>query len=145
MLIFSYVFWLGDLNFRLSNDSVNVESPEAIERLIRDGRHKQLLEFDQLKEVMESGDAFSELNENLPTFPPTFKFEVGTSTYDFKLVYFEFSKDRPPRGCIPSVVYKFSAIFLNFFIVSFLDEGQRGVIVFYTKPIKTIMKILRYI
>lgn len=84
MMFFSYVFWLGDLNFRLSNDSVNVESPEAIERLIRDGRHKQLLEFDQLKEVMESGDAFSELNENLPTFPPTFKFEVGTSTYDFK-------------------------------------------------------------
>lgn len=73
---------MGDLNFRLSNDGTL--SAQEIELLIKKGQYKQLLEKDQLKLVMESGDAFSELSENLPNFPPTFKFETGTSTYDLK-------------------------------------------------------------
>jgi hypothetical protein len=33
----------------------------------------QLLAVDQLTAVRQSGDAFSELEESTPTFPPTFK------------------------------------------------------------------------
>ena len=38
----------------------------------------QLLAVDQLTAVRKSGDAFSELEETLPTFPPTFKYKVGS-------------------------------------------------------------------
>lgn len=79
---FSYVFWMGDLNFRL--DEKYEKNPDEIERDIKKGRHKELLEYDQLQLVMKKGLAFSELRENLPCFAPTFKFEVGTTDYDHK-------------------------------------------------------------
>jgi len=75
-----YVFWIGDLNFRL----VEGYSSEEIERLVREGELIKLLGNDQLQRVMSSGEAFSELSEQLPTFPPTYKFEFNSSRYDFK-------------------------------------------------------------
>jgi hypothetical protein len=36
----------------------------------------QLLAVDQLTAVRQSGEAFSELEESTPTFPPTFKVEL---------------------------------------------------------------------
>jgi hypothetical protein len=44
----------------------------------------QLLAVDQLTAVRQSGEAFSELEESTPTFPPTFKVELLT---DFCAVY----------------------------------------------------------
>lgn len=75
---------MGDLNFRLSEDFTM--SPYEIEQQIKKGNLKMLLEKDQLHEVMRKGLAFSELRENPPTFPPTFKFEVGSQDYDYKYV-----------------------------------------------------------
>lgn len=77
-----YVFWMGDLNFRLSEDFEL--SPLEIELQIKKGNFKPLLIYDQLLDVMKKGLAFSELRENPPTFPPTFKFEVGSDDYDHK-------------------------------------------------------------
>jgi hypothetical protein len=74
------VFWIGDLNFRL----VQGYSSEEIERLVRKGELIKLLGEDQLQQVMSNGEAFSELSEQLPTFPPTYKFEFNSSRYDFK-------------------------------------------------------------
>ena len=37
----------------------------------------RLLEVDQLTAVRTSGEAFSELEERPPPFPPTFKYKVG--------------------------------------------------------------------
>jgi inositol-1,4,5-trisphosphate 5-phosphatase len=36
------------------------------------------LAVDQLTAVRSSGEAFSELDEQRPTFPPTFKYKVGS-------------------------------------------------------------------
>ncbi|RZC40415.1 phosphatidylinositol 4,5-bisphosphate 5-phosphatase A-like [Asbolus verrucosus] len=77
-----YVFWMGDLNFRLIEEFD--ETPEEIERRIVKNEYKKLFAYDQLRHVMKNGEAFSELTEQDPEFPPTFKFEVGTNRYDHK-------------------------------------------------------------
>ncbi|XP_044762445.1 phosphatidylinositol 4,5-bisphosphate 5-phosphatase A-like [Coccinella septempunctata] len=77
-----YVFWMGDLNFRLLEEFER--SPEEIERIILKKDLPSLFKYDQLRYVMKKGQAFSELTEQTPPFPPTFKFEVGTNSYDFK-------------------------------------------------------------
>ena len=74
------MFWIGDLNFRL----VQGYNSEEIERLVRKGELIKLLDKDQLRQVMSSGEAFSELSEQLPTFPPSYKFEFNSSRYDIK-------------------------------------------------------------
>lgn len=77
-----YVFWMGDLNFRLLEEYD--KNPEEIERQIVKKDIKSLFEYDQLRAVMKKGEAFSELTEQDPDFPPTFKFSVGTPCYDHK-------------------------------------------------------------
>lgn len=76
-----YVFWFGDLNFRLSGDDTSKEVQEAI----ASGAFEQLMERDQLSYVREvTQEAFHVLRETKPTFPPTFKFKEGTCEYDLK-------------------------------------------------------------
>lgn len=81
-----YVFWLGDLNFRLyvPGDEATNLTPEQIRGMIKNEQLGELLKNDQLSIAMCEGRAFSELVERLPQFPPTFKFEPGTSDYDMK-------------------------------------------------------------
>lgn len=73
---------MGDLNFRLLEQYD--KSPEEIERMVKKGEICELLLHDQLKNIMESGEAFSELQEGAFEFAPTFKYEVGTSEYNLK-------------------------------------------------------------
>lgn len=80
--MFSYVFWLGDLNFRLTGETTT--TPADIRELVVKDKLKELIEKDQLVLVRKQGKAFAELEERLPAFPPTFKFEHGTSEYDLK-------------------------------------------------------------
>lgn len=82
ILFHDYVFWMGDLNFRLMEDYD--KSPEEIEHQIIKKEIRQLFAHDQLRYVMRKGEAFSELTEQDPEFPPTFKFDVGTNKYDYK-------------------------------------------------------------
>lgn len=79
ILFHDYVFWFGDFNFRLNNE--NLRSQE-IDREVRNGNLKSLLEEDQLKAVMLSGEAFSELREPDIDFPPTYKYKFHSSDYD---------------------------------------------------------------
>lgn len=80
--IFSYIFWFGDLNFRLSTD--NDGTPEDIKQLVLSDKLKNLIEIDQLRLLMKNKRIFKNYLERLPGFPPTFKFEHGTSDYDLK-------------------------------------------------------------
>lgn len=84
---FSYVFWFGDLNFRLENEAW---SPSDIKRMVEEDRIEELVAQDQLSLVRKQGRAFKELEERTPAFPPTFKFEQGTSEYDLKYILFNF-------------------------------------------------------
>lgn len=83
LLYFSYVFWFGDLNFRLENEAW---SPSDIKKMIEEDRIEELAAQDQLSLVRKQGRAFRELEERTPAFPPTFKFEPGTCEYDLKCV-----------------------------------------------------------
>ncbi|XP_046427714.1 inositol polyphosphate 5-phosphatase K-like isoform X1 [Neodiprion fabricii] len=76
-----YVFWIGDLNFRLNGEEL---SAEEIDLLVKKNQLDLLLDKDQLMAVMHSGEAFSELIENDIKFPPTYKYEFGSQEFDFK-------------------------------------------------------------
>lgn len=92
--VYSYVFWFGDLNFRLTGEATS--SPQDIKEMVADDRLEELIEKDQLSLIRRQGRAFTQLEERLPAFPPTFKFEPGTSDYDMK---------RRPAWC-DRVLYK---------------------------------------
>lgn len=82
ILSHNYVFWLGDLNFRLSKECT--KSFKEVEALILDDRLNLLVQYDELKQVMLAKKAFHQLTEQFPTFAPTFKFKAGTSNYNSK-------------------------------------------------------------
>lgn len=77
-----YVFWFGDLNFRLTGEATT--SAEEIRAMVAKDELKKLIEKDQLLLVRREGRAFQNLQERLPQFPPTFKFEHGSNDYDMK-------------------------------------------------------------
>ena len=74
---------MGDLNFRLEADPADL-SPEVVARLVAGQDLGKLLAKDQLSLARSNGEAFSELNETLPTFPPSYKYKIGSSDYDLK-------------------------------------------------------------
>jgi len=76
-----YVFWMGDLNFRLKEDGFTFEE---IDLSVSKGDLGKLLAQDQLAMARKNGEAFSEFSENLPTFPPTYKFKINSDVYDNK-------------------------------------------------------------
>lgn len=75
-----YVLWFGDLNFRLTGS----DSPEEVRDMVNNDKLQQLIERDQLVKIRRQGRAFHQLTEQLPTFPPTFKFRQGTDSYDMQ-------------------------------------------------------------
>ncbi|CAB3359842.1 Hypothetical predicted protein [Cloeon dipterum] len=84
VLYHDYVFWLGDLNFRLKSSAKGSLTADQIGALLDKGEIDELFQQDQLKEVMKSGEAFSELHEPAIDFPPTYKFNIHSSIYDLK-------------------------------------------------------------
>lgn len=80
ILFHDYVFWFGDMNFRLDGSLTATEIAEMVSK----GKCEKLMEYDQLKKVRRTGDAFSELSEMNISFPPTYKFESGVDSYDVK-------------------------------------------------------------
>ncbi|KAG7833633.1 hypothetical protein KL942_003277 [Ogataea angusta] len=73
---FDCVFWVGDFNFRidLPNEQVRTHLDEV--------RFTPLFEYDQLNKQMATGESFPYFNEMAINFPPTYKFDRGTDTYD---------------------------------------------------------------
>nr|ABR27973.1 salivary inositol polyphosphate 5-phosphatase [Triatoma infestans] len=75
-----FIFWLGDLNFRLQED---VED-EKIRNWVQQRKYADLLKLDQLKINKQTKEIFTDFNEKEITFAPTFKLEKGTGTYSTK-------------------------------------------------------------
>lgn len=70
------VIWFGDFNYRI--DLNNEQVRDAIQRK----QYTVLFEHDQLNKQMISGESFPYFNEMEIKFPPTYKFNKGTSHYD---------------------------------------------------------------
>ncbi|GAA5970439.1 hypothetical protein JCM11641_001710 [Rhodosporidiobolus odoratus] len=71
--------WMGDLNYRL-----DLSRPD-VDQLVEKEEWELLQRFDQLKLLQSQDPTFtlSRFSEAPLTFPPTFKFDIGTlSTYD---------------------------------------------------------------
>eukprot|EP00668_Euglena_longa_P031671 GGOE01040913.1.p1 GENE.GGOE01040913.1~~GGOE01040913.1.p1 ORF type:complete len:500 (-),score=107.83 GGOE01040913.1:259-1737(-) len=71
-----YFFWFGDLNFR-----VDIEYDAAVAAIVR-GDLQPLRAADQLLNGRQAGRCFVGFNEGPLNFPPTYKFDKGTTTYD---------------------------------------------------------------
>lgn len=55
---------------------------EDVLRMVDKQDWDMLMRFDQLTSVKEQSHAFADFSEAPITFPPTFKFDVGTQRYD---------------------------------------------------------------
>uniref|UniRef100_A0A3B5BE09 Phosphatidylinositol 4,5-bisphosphate 5-phosphatase A-like n=1 Tax=Stegastes partitus TaxID=144197 RepID=A0A3B5BE09_9TELE len=72
------VFWLGDLNFRIDDLEMQV-----VKSAIDNNKYSMLLEKDQqLNMAKDSETVLEGFQEGPLKFPPTYKFDVGTNTYD---------------------------------------------------------------
>ncbi|KAI5622596.1 inositol polyphosphate 5-phosphatase K isoform X2 [Silurus asotus] len=71
------VFWFGDLNFRIDDYDIHV-----VKSAIENNKLSVLWEKDQLNIAKKSESVMDEFMEGPLNFPPTYKFDVGTHTYD---------------------------------------------------------------
>lgn len=70
------ILWLGDFNYRIGMDAGRVRT------LIQQQDLEALYENDQLNIQMVAGLTFQHYAESKITFMPTYKFDLGTDTYD---------------------------------------------------------------
>ncbi|CCC11590.1 putative synaptojanin-like protein [Sordaria macrospora k-hell] len=70
------VIWFGDFNYRIGLDLENTKD------LVRKGDLPKLYANDQLNLQMMAGYAFHYYSEARITFNPTYKYDVGTDTFD---------------------------------------------------------------
>lgn len=82
-----YVIWSGDLNYRVAFDNLETR------KMVADGRHLELVQYDQLKSQQKEGLAFVGFEEGEITFPPSYKFDMGTDIFDSS------KKQRVPSWC----------------------------------------------
>jgi len=87
VLSHDYVFFLGDLNYRIDEcidahivHEVFTDQATSVEKF------RWLLEFDQLTMELVKGEVFHDFQEGTITFRPTYKYIAGTHTYDPKRV-----------------------------------------------------------
>lgn len=78
ILYHDYVFWLGDQNFRLDQGI----AAETIAKKVDADDLKTLITLDELHRAQKAGDAFAQLTEGDLTFPPTYKYGTGKTSYD---------------------------------------------------------------
>ncbi|XP_037952830.1 inositol polyphosphate 5-phosphatase K-like [Teleopsis dalmanni] len=71
---------LGDLNFRIKG----IDNSESIINKVKNKNLYELLERDELRILLEHNKIFQCLNEVCPEFSPTFKYKVGTQSYNRK-------------------------------------------------------------
>lgn len=70
------VFWFGDLNYRIDDNS------ERIKELIEIKKFDRLVEFDQLYKQRKAHAVFRGYSEGPLTFQPTYKYNPGTDDFD---------------------------------------------------------------
>ncbi|KAJ6172456.1 hypothetical protein N7470_001523 [Penicillium chermesinum] len=81
------VIWLGDFNYRIGLAN------QIVRDLVAQREYPKLYEHDQLNLQMVAGRAFQYYQEGRITFPPTYKYDIGTETYDTS------DKGRIPAWC----------------------------------------------
>ena len=81
------VIWLGDFNYRIGLGD------DKVRRAIKTGNLDLLYENDQLNLQMVAGNVFKYYAESRITFSPTYKYDLGTDTYDTS------EKTRIPAWC----------------------------------------------
>ncbi|OQS05047.1 inositol polyphosphate 5-phosphatase [Thraustotheca clavata] len=75
-----FIFWLGDLNYRLNED--NGLTVEDCFMHVEKRNLEFLLSHEQLLLEKDKGNVFQGFVEGPIKFPPTYKFQAGTSFYD---------------------------------------------------------------
>ena len=70
-----------------------------VKELINKADLKKLMQYDQLRKSIEAGECFENFKEKNIEFPPTYKFDVNTHTYDSS------KKKRIPSYC-DRILYK---------------------------------------
>uniref|UniRef100_H3GU32 Inositol polyphosphate-related phosphatase domain-containing protein n=1 Tax=Phytophthora ramorum TaxID=164328 RepID=H3GU32_PHYRM len=74
-----FVFWIGDLNYRIQDTLTT----EEVFRLAESGRSlNELVQHDQLTIERLRGNVLKGFEEGALSFPPTYKFQAGTSEYE---------------------------------------------------------------
>ena len=84
-----YVFWGGDLNYRLDlpreyaeHKILKILKHDETEKHSISSLYRDLLRHDQLLKTISSGKAFYNFAEGPIDFPPTFKYDKGANVYD---------------------------------------------------------------
>lgn len=82
----THVIWLGDLNYRIEGDGAHIRSLLSTLSSTTTTNYNALGELstrDQLRMSIEQESAFAGFREGpLTNFPPTYKYDPGTDTYD---------------------------------------------------------------
>ncbi|CAM9474706.1 unnamed protein product [Ectocarpus fasciculatus] len=95
------VFWIGDLNYRITEETPDQEVFEMLQNddieTLR--RVAVSIGLDQLTIARASGTAFQEFQEGPLCFPPSYKFIPGTKEYDQRRVLAPEKKVRCPSWC----------------------------------------------
>ncbi|KAF1323672.1 Multiple inositol polyphosphate phosphatase-like protein, partial [Globisporangium splendens] len=73
-----FVFWLGDLNYRINEDIPT----EAVFQHAKSGMYTELLQRDQLTIERKRCNVLHGFEEGPIKFPPTYKYQAGTSMYE---------------------------------------------------------------
>ncbi|KAK9585241.1 Inositol-1,4,5-trisphosphate 5-phosphatase 1 [Aspergillus fumigatus] len=81
------IIWLGDFNYRIGL------SNQTVRDLAAQRNYQRLHDNDQLNLQMMAGNVFQFYSEGLISFPPTYKYDVGTNYYDTS------EKSRIPAWC----------------------------------------------
>uniref|UniRef100_A0A6B2KXC7 phosphoinositide 5-phosphatase n=1 Tax=Arcella intermedia TaxID=1963864 RepID=A0A6B2KXC7_9EUKA len=75
-----YIFWFGDLNFR-----IDLPYQDVIGRISRED-FEFLYRHDQLNKAMKTDQIFKGFKEGAINFAPTYKYEIDSDVYDTKRV-----------------------------------------------------------
>eukprot|EP00249_Psilotum_nudum_P005403 c18839_g2_i2 orf=361-1101(+) len=121
------VVWLGDLNYRVEGNR------SSVDYLITQNLYKSLWSKDQLSREVQRGHAFNGFCEGLLSFPPTYKYDIGTDNYDTS------AKERVPSwtdrilykvketSCMEAEVHAYGSI-------NFIKSSDH-------RPVKAILKL----
>lgn len=77
----SYLFVMGDLNYRLNSTKPERLAIRDIGNYLGEGNIEGLLRHDQLSQEQKEGRTMHGLKEGKIGFPPTYKFVKGTDRY----------------------------------------------------------------
>ena len=75
--IFSMIFWLGDLNYRVSE-----LDGETVKNLCKAQDFETILKYDQLYRQITAKKVFLGYKEGPIQFIPTYKYDPGTDKFD---------------------------------------------------------------